>query len=92
MFFFVISSLVNAKSRVEQSVMSMVTNTAPPPNVIMRILDRSGQDAQIVSLGDELTMKIELVDPSSSAFALSARNLYARGFNGESLYLIDNHG
>ena len=58
----------------------------------MRILDRSEQDAQIVSLGDELTMIIQLVDPSSSAFALSAQNLYARGSNGESLYLIDNHG
>lgn len=57
----------------------------------MRILDKTGNDATLVSLGDELTMKIEMVDPSS-AFAISARNLYAKSSNGESLFLIDSKG
>ena len=72
-------------------VTSVVTNTAPPPSVIMRILDRTGKDAQVVGLGDELTLQIELRD-ASSAFGLFARNLYARSSNGESLFLLDNTG
>ena len=72
-------------------ITSVVTNTAPPPSVIMRILDRTGKDAQIVGLGDELTLQIELRD-ASSAFGLFARNLYARSSNGESLFLLDNSG
>ena len=58
---------------------------------MMRILDRSGNDAQLVGLGDELVLRIELKD-ENSAFALFARNLYARSSNGESLFLIDNAG
>lgn len=82
---------MNARTRLEHPITSVVTNTAPPPAVVMRILDRSGQDAQIVGLGDELTLKLELRDPQS-AFAIFARNLYARSSNGESLFLIDNAG
>lgn len=72
-------------------ITSVVTNTAPPPSVIMRILDKTGKDAQVVGLGDELTLQIELRD-ASSAFGLFARNLYARSSNGESLFLLDNTG
>ncbi|XP_054714744.1 uncharacterized protein LOC129224331 [Uloborus diversus] len=70
---------------------AVVTNTAPPPNVAMRVLDRTGKDARTVGLGEELTLKIELREPSS-AFAIFARNLYARSSNGESLFLIDSSG
>lgn len=31
----------------------------------MRVLDRSGRDARAVGLGEELTLKIELREPSS---------------------------
>ncbi|CAG2176614.1 unnamed protein product, partial [Oppiella nova] len=86
-----VTSLQNARTRLEQPITSVVTNTAPPPSVMMRILDRTGNDAQIVGLGDELVLRIELKDPSS-AFAVFARNLYARSSNGESLFLIDNTG
>lgn len=84
-------SLMNARTRLEQPISSVVTNTAPPPSVVMRILDRSGRDAQVVGLGDELVLRIELRDPST-AFAIFARNLYARSSTGESLFLIDNNG
>ncbi|XP_022252165.1 uncharacterized protein LOC106468151 [Limulus polyphemus] len=73
------------------SISSIVTNTAPPPNVAMRILDPSGRDAHVVGLGDEIELRIDLTDPST-AFAIFARNLYARSSNGESLFLIDSNG
>lgn len=82
---------MNARTRLERPIASVVTNTAPPPSVVMRILDRSGRDAQVVSLGDELILRVELKDPTS-AFAIFARNLYARSSTGESLFLIDNTG
>lgn len=85
------SSLLNARTRSETPIASVVTNTAPPPSVLMRVLDRTRRDAQVVGLGDEITLSIELRDPSS-AFGLFARNLYARSSNGESLFLIDNNG
>lgn len=69
-----------------------MTNTAAPPSIIMRILDHTGHDAQVVSLGDDLKLRIELKDQKGSAFAMFARNLYARSSNGESLFLIDNNG
>lgn len=84
-------SISAARTRVEPAIPSVVANSAPPPSVIMRILDRTGKDAQVVGLGDELTLQIELRDPSS-AFGLFARNLYARSSNGESLFLLDNTG
>lgn len=71
---------------------TVVTNTAAPPSIVMRILDPTGQDAQVVSLGDDLTLRIELKDQKGSAFAMFARNLYARSSSGESLFLIDNNG
>lgn len=82
---------MNARSRLERPISSVVTNTAPPPSVLMRMVDKTGRDAQIVGLGDELTLRIELRD-ISTAFAISARNLYARSANGESLFLIDSQG
>ncbi|XP_074603612.1 uncharacterized protein LOC141857092 isoform X3 [Brevipalpus obovatus] len=86
-----VTSLQNAKSRLERPIPSFVTNTAPPPVVLMRILDQSESDATLVGLGDELTMKIEMIDPTS-AFAITARNLYAKSSSGESLFLIDSRG
>lgn len=44
---------------------AVVTNTAPPPNVAMRVLDRTGRDARAVGLGEELTLKIELREATS---------------------------
>ena len=46
-------------------ITAVVTNTAPPPNVAMRVLDSTGRDARAVGLGEELTLKIELREPSS---------------------------
>uniref|UniRef100_T1JZ41 ZP domain-containing protein n=1 Tax=Tetranychus urticae TaxID=32264 RepID=T1JZ41_TETUR len=86
-----VTSLKTGKSALERPIPSVVTNTAAPPTVVMRILDRTDRDATLVSLGDELTMKIEILD-ITSAFAISARNLYARSSSGESLYLIDANG
>ncbi|KAJ6225334.1 hypothetical protein RDWZM_003879 [Blomia tropicalis] len=74
---------------------TVVANTAAPPSIMMRILDHTGHDAQVVSLGDDLTLRIELKDQhssQSSTFAMFARNLYARSTNGESLFLIDGNG
>lgn len=69
-----------------------MANTAAPPTISMRIVDQSGRDAQVVSLGDDLTLRIELKDPKSSSFGMFARNLYARSSAGESLFLIDSTG
>lgn len=69
---------------------NIVTNTAPTPNVRMRIIMRNGQDAAVVGLGEELQLRIE-IDPSS-AFGIFARNLEARTEFGELLTLIDNIG
>ncbi|XP_042145108.1 uncharacterized protein LOC8043364 [Ixodes scapularis] len=82
---------LDVTTRHQPTITSVVTNTAPPPNVVMRILDPSGRDAGVVGLGDELTLKIEIQEPGS-AFAIFARNLYARSSNGESLFLIDSNG
>ncbi|GFQ75850.1 uncharacterized protein TNCT_24621 [Trichonephila clavata] len=57
----------------------------------MRVLDRTGRDAGVVGLGDELMLRIELRE-SASNLAIFARNLYARSKNGESLFLIDSTG
>lgn len=48
---------------------AIVTNTAPPPNVVMRVLDRSGRDAGVVGLGDELMLRIELREQASKFLA-----------------------
>ncbi|KAF8773607.1 hypothetical protein HNY73_016253 [Argiope bruennichi] len=80
-----------ARTYNKAALTAVVTNTAPPPNVAMRVLDRTGRDARAVGLGEELTLKIELRE-ASSAFAIFARNLYARSTNGESLFLIDSSG
>ncbi|XP_068082053.1 uncharacterized protein [Anabrus simplex] len=69
---------------------NIVTNTAPTPNVRMRIVTRNGQEAAVVGLGEELQLKIE-IDPTS-AFGIFVRNLEARTDNGELLTLIDNVG
>ncbi|XP_065287791.1 uncharacterized protein [Dermacentor albipictus] len=82
---------LDVTTRHQPTITSVVTNTAPPPNVVMRILDPSGRDAGVVGLGDELTLRIEIQEPGS-AFAIFARNLYARSSNGESLFLIDSLG
>ncbi|KAG8197083.1 hypothetical protein JTE90_004349 [Oedothorax gibbosus] len=80
-----------ARTYNKAALTAVVTNTAPPPNVAMRVLDRTGRDARAVGLGEELTLKIELRE-ATSAFAIFARNLYARSTNGESLFLIDSSG
>jgi len=69
---------------------NIVTNTAPAPNVRMRILTRAGQDAAVVGLGESLRLVIE-IDPTS-AFGMFVRNVEARTDNGELLTLIDNTG
>ncbi|GFY44624.1 uncharacterized protein TNIN_241301 [Trichonephila inaurata madagascariensis] len=80
-----------SRTRFQLPVTAIVTNTAPPPNLVMRVLDRTGRDAGVVGLGDELMLRIELRE-SASNLAIFARNLYARSKNGESLFLIDSTG
>ncbi|XP_067133905.1 uncharacterized protein [Centruroides vittatus] len=82
---------IDVTTRFQPTLASLVTNTAPPPNVVMRILDRTGRDATVVGLGDELSLRLELRQPETS-LAIFARNLYARSKNGESLFLIDSTG
>ncbi|KAG8201928.1 hypothetical protein JTE90_027405 [Oedothorax gibbosus] len=82
---------LDVTTRFQVPVTAIVTNTAPPPNLVMRVLDRTGRDAGVVGLGDELMLRIELREPAST-LAIFARNLYARSKNGESLFLIDSTG
>ncbi|KAL1469347.1 hypothetical protein MTO96_005044 [Rhipicephalus appendiculatus] len=70
---------LDVTTRHQPTITSVVTNTAPPPNVVMRILDPSGRDAGVVGLGDELTLRIEIQEARQSS-------------NGESLFLIDSLG
>lgn len=70
----------------------MVTNTAAPPAIVMRILDRGGQDATLVSLGDPLVLKIELPPQPHSPFGIQARHLYAKSSEHERLHLLDGTG
>lgn len=77
----------------KQNFNSVVSNKAPPPSVLLRILDLNGRDASMISLGDSLTLKIQMqLDGQNSALGIFARNLAARSSNGESLLLIDNDG
>lgn len=77
----------------KQSFNSVVSNKAPPPSVLLRILDLNGRDASMISLGDSLMLKIQMqLDGQNSALGIFARNLAARSSNGESLLLIDNEG
>ena len=68
----------------------VVRNSAPTPNVRMKIYKSTGADASNVELGEILTLKIEI--EQNSAFAIFARNLEARTDNGELMTLIDNLG
>jgi hypothetical protein len=78
----------------KQQFNSVVSNKAPPPSVMLRILDQNGRDASMINLGDDLMLKIQMqmVDGKNSALGIFARNLAARSSNGESLLLIDNEG
>lgn len=77
----------------KQQFSSIVSSKAPPPNVLLRILDFNGRDASMTNLGDDLVLKIQMqMDGRNSALSIFARNLVARSSNGESLLLIDNDG
>lgn len=77
----------------KQQFSSVVSNKAPPPSVLLRILDNYGRDASMTNLGDDLVLKIQMqMDGRNSALSIFARNLVARSSNGESLLLIDNEG
>jgi len=69
---------------------NIVTNTAPTPGVRMRVVRRTGSTADVVGLGEDLQLRIEIDE--ESAFGLFARNLEARTDNGELLNLIDATG
>jgi len=69
---------------------NIVTNTAPTPGVRMRVVRNSGSTADVVGLGEDLQLRIEI--DQDSAFGLFARNLEARTDNGELLNLIDSTG
>ncbi|KAF2354795.1 PAN/Apple domain [Trinorchestia longiramus] len=70
--------------------LDIVSNTAPTPNVRMRIYRATGNEANNVDLGELLTLRIEM--EQNSAFAIFARMLEARTDHGETLMLIDNIG
>lgn len=83
---------VNARNNEIDGPSSIVTNTAAPPTIVMKILDRSGQEAQFVNLGDELILKIEIEERTSSPFGIFARNLFAKSSKNEVLHLLDSDG
>ena len=56
----------------------------------MRVVRTSGSTADVVGLGEDLQLRIEI--DQDSAFGLFARNLEARTDNGELLNLIDSTG
>ena len=56
----------------------------------MRVVRGSGSTADVVGLGEDLQLRIEI--DQDSAFGLFARNLEARTDNGELLNLIDGTG
>lgn len=78
----------------KQQFNSVISNKAPPPSVVLRILDQNGRDASMINLGDDLMLKIQMqmMDGKGSALGIFARNLAARSSNGESLLLIDSEG
>lgn len=77
----------------KQKFSSVVSSKAPPPSVLLRILDYNNRDASKINLGDDLILKIQMqMDGKNSALSIFARNLIARSSSGESLLLIDNDG
>ena len=83
---------VNARNNEIDMPNSIVTNTAAPPTIVMKILDRSGSEANYVNLGDELMLKIEIKERTNSPFGIFARNLFAKSSNNEILHLLDSDG
>lgn len=69
---------------------NIVTNTAPTPGVRMRVVRKNGETANMVGLGEDLQLRIEI--DQDSAFGLFARRLEARTDNGELMNLIDESG
>ena len=69
---------------------NIVTNTAPTPGVRMRVVRSNGETANMVGLGEDLQLRIEI--DQESAFGLFARKLEARTDNGELMNLIDESG
>ena len=69
---------------------NIVTNTAPTPGVRMRVVRANGETANMVGLGEDLQLRIEI--DQDSAFGLFARRLEARTDNGELMNLIDDSG
>ncbi|UYV62303.1 hypothetical protein LAZ67_2000066 [Cordylochernes scorpioides] len=59
-----LSQGMEVTTRFQLPIHSVVTNTAPPPNVLMKVVDRGGREARSVGLGDELTLRIEMLEPS----------------------------
>ena len=55
---------------------NIVTNTAPTPGVRMRVVRSNGETANMVGLGEDLQLRIEI--DQESAFGLFARKLEAR--------------
>lgn len=83
---------VNARNNEIDGPNSIVTNTAAPPTIVMKILDRTGNEANYVNLGDELILKIEIKERTNSPFGIFARNLFAKSSNNEVLHLLDSDG
>lgn len=83
---------VNARNNEIDTPNSIVTNTAAPPTIVMKILDRTGSEANYVNLGDELILKIEIKERTNSPFGIFARNLFAKSSNNEILHLLDSDG
>ena len=83
---------MNARNNELDEPNSIVTNTAAPPTIVMKILDRTGNEANYVNLGDELMLKIEIKERTNSPFGIFARNLFAKSSNNEVLHLLDSDG
>lgn len=83
---------MNARNNELDGPNSIVTNTAAPPTIVMKILDRTGNEANYVNLGDELILKIEIKERTNSPFGIFARSLIAKSSNNEVLHLLDSEG
>ena len=58
---------------------NVVTNTAPTPGVRMRVVRRTGNTADVVGLGEDLQLRIEIDQVTFEMMSTSHVNLHCSG-------------
>ena len=58
---------------------NVVTNTAPTPGVRMRVVRRTGNTADVVGLGEDLQLRIEIDQVTFEMMSTSHVNLHSSG-------------